>query len=80
VARPSQFSSNLDDPEPDFVTVCNALKRLPAADRARILAWLCLYYDDEGRRYDVVKRPRISIDGIETWLVKIPKRRRKNGG
>lgn len=73
MARPPQFE-HVDDPEPDFISVRAALKRLSPRDRARILAWLCLYYDDAGERFGIIKRRRIAPDGMgEHWLVKVPR-------
>jgi hypothetical protein len=54
-----------------------ALKRLSPEDRARLLAWLCIYYDDHGAMFSPQisrRRQRIVIDNIEYWLVRVPKR------
>jgi hypothetical protein len=73
MARPPQYDRKLDDPDVDEITVENVLKRLSQEQRARVLAWLCMYYDDVGQRYGTIKRQRIALDGIEYWLVRVPK-------
>lgn len=34
-----------------IVRLKNDAKRLSPHDRAKLLAWLCLYYDDDGERW-----------------------------
>jgi hypothetical protein len=77
VARPPQFERR-EDAEPDFIAARAMAKRLSSADRAKLLAWLCLYYDDKGERWGTLKRRRIAIDGHESWLVKIPHRQTRS--
>lgn len=72
MARPPQYERKLDEPDVDEITVENVLKRLSPQQRARVLAWLCMYYDDDGQRYGVIKRRRVGLDGIEYWLVRVP--------
>ena len=55
-----------------------ALKRLGDRERAFLTAWLCKYFSDE----EAMLSPQISkqrrtivIDGIEFWLVPVPKRK-----
>lgn len=73
MARPPQFERKLDDSDVDEITVENVLKRLTQEQRARVLTWLCMYYDDEGQRYGVIKRRRIAFDGVEYWIVRVPR-------
>lgn len=54
-----------------------AIKRLSPEDRARLLAWLALHYDDAGMLFSAQltrRRQRFSIGGVEYWLVRVPKR------
>lgn len=53
------------------------LKRLGQPQRARILAWLCTYYGDDGEMLasqSTKARTRIVLDDAEYWLVRVPKR------
>ncbi|MGC2635003.1 MAG: hypothetical protein WA215_12400 [Candidatus Cybelea sp.] len=53
------------------------MKRLAPEDRARLLAWLSLYFNDDGMMYSPQisrRRQRIALDGVEYWLVRVPKR------
>ena len=64
----------------DKPAVKAALKRLAPADRAHLLAWLLLYFDDRGELYSPQlsrRRQRIVLDGVEYWLVKMPQGRPK---
>ena len=72
MARPPQFE-RLDEADPDVATIKTVIKRLAPKDRANLLRWLCLYYDDKGERVGIIKRQRIAIKEIEFWLVRIPK-------
>jgi hypothetical protein len=57
--------------------VKGTVKRLDDKGRAHLLAWLCMYYQDHGAMFSPQinrKRQRIALDGIEYWLVKVPKR------
>jgi hypothetical protein len=53
------------------------LKGFTSTQRRHVLAWLCAHFSENG---DLVARSseprrRIAIDGEESWLVPIPKRR-----
>lgn len=55
------------------------LKRLGDRERAFLIAWLCKYFSDEGAMLSpqISKQRRIVVlDGVDYWLVKVPKRRR----
>lgn len=76
MARPPQYAREAD-PWDDAKAVKATLKRLEPADRARILAWLCLYYQDDGMMFSAQisqRRQRITLDGVEYWLVRVPNR------
>lgn len=78
MARPPQYERKVDDEveEPYFAGVRNDAKRLSARDRAKLLAWLCFYYDDAGERWGTaIKRRRVILGGEEFWIVAIPKKR-----
>ncbi len=71
MARPPQF----ERPDPSLVK--ESLKRLDPHDRARLLAWLLIYFEDDGAMFSPQirrRRKRITLDGVEYWLVRIPKR------
>ena len=70
MARPPQFE-RADDITRDVTAVKSAIKHLSPFDRANLLKWLCLYFDDCGERYGVAKRRRVAIKGEEYWAVKI---------
>jgi hypothetical protein len=77
MARPPQYERKLDVPDVDDAAVKNVLKRVAPADRARVLAWLCTHYNDEGAMFSPQlsrRRQRIALDGTEYWLVRVPKR------
>jgi hypothetical protein len=73
MARPPQFET------PDPALVKESLKRLLPDDRARLMAWLLLYFDDLGSLYSPQirssRRQRITLNDVEYWLARIPKRR-----
>jgi len=76
MARPPQYARD-DESWANPEAVRAAAKRLTPEDRARLLAWLCLYYDDTGSMFSpqiTHRRKRIAIDGVEYWLVRMPKR------
>jgi hypothetical protein len=76
MARPPQYASP-DEPWGDAQAVRAAIKRLSPQDRARVLAWLCLYYRDDGDMFSQQisrRRQRIVLEGVEYWLVRVPKR------
>jgi hypothetical protein len=55
-----------------------ALKRLGDRERAFLITWLCKYFGDDGAMLSpqISKQRRsVVIDGVEFWLVRIPKRR-----
>ena len=79
MARPPQYDRHpyADEPTRDATAVKSAIKRLAPCDRARLLAWLCLYYQDDGAMFAQQisrRRKRIVFDGVEYWLVRVPKR------
>jgi len=77
MARPPQFARD-EHPWGDAQAVRAAIKRLSPEDRAPLLAWLCLYYDDRGAMFSPQisrRRQRIVLDDIEYWLVRVPKHR-----
>ena len=56
-----------------------ALKRLGDRERALLTAWLCKYFGDEGSMLSpqISKQRRtIVLDGVEYWLVRVPKKHR----
>lgn len=72
MARPHQFDRS------DPTVVKESAKRLVPEDRARLLAWLLLYFNDEGMMYSPRisrRRQRITLDGVEYWLARVPKAR-----
>lgn len=76
MARPPGYERP-DDPTRDATAVKAAIKYLTPDDRARLLAWLLLYYDDRGMMFSQQisrRRSRITLDGIEFWLARVPKR------
>jgi hypothetical protein len=79
MARPPQYERRDDDDQPTYLIARAIAKRLPAADRAKLLAWLCLYYGERGEQFEPGRRRRrVTIDGEEFWLVRIPKRKGAN--
>jgi hypothetical protein len=80
MARPPQFARD-DEPWGDDQAVRAAIKRLNQEDRVGVLAWLCLYYNDDGAMFSPQisrRRQRIVLDGIEYWLVRVPKRSQRS--
>lgn len=78
MARPPQYERS-EQPWRDADAVKAAIKRLGPEDRALLLQWLALYYDDAGMMFSPQtsrRRQRIALDGIEYWLVRVPKRAR----
>jgi hypothetical protein len=75
MARPPQYAYGDDDPPANVVAVKAMVKRLGPEDRATLLAWLALYFDDRGELFSpqiTKRRDRVTISGREFWLVKIP--------
>lgn len=59
-----------------------ALKRLGDRERAFVLAWLCKFFNDEGAMFSPQisqQRRTIAIDGVEFWLVRVPRRAAPSG-
>jgi hypothetical protein len=76
MARPPQYERR-DEPWDDAKAVKAAIKRLSPEARAQTLAWLCLYYKDDGSMFSAQisqRRQRIAIDGVEYWIGRVPKR------
>lgn len=76
MARPPQFQRDPDLTR-DLTATKVAIKHLSDADRANLLAWLLIYFDDRGMMYSPQisrRRKRITLDGAEYWLVQVPKR------
>lgn len=77
MARPPEFERP-DDVTRDVTAVKAAIKHLSPADRAQLIAWLLLYYDDGGIMFSPQiskRRNRIALNGTEYWLSRVPKRR-----
>jgi hypothetical protein len=52
--------------------ITEALKRLGDDDRAYVLRWLIVYYEDDGRlRSPRARRHTISLDAVDYHLVRI---------
>ena len=82
MARPPQYDRDPYDDEPtrDATAVKVTIKHLSEADRAQLIAWLLLYYQDNGSMFSPQisrRRHRIAIEGVEYWLVKVPNAQRK---
>jgi hypothetical protein len=76
MARPPQYERP-GDPTHDARAVKAAIKHLGPEDRAQLIAWLLLYYDDRGMMFSQQisrRRDRITVNGVEYWLVCVPKR------
>lgn len=72
MATPPQFERS------DPTVVKESVKRLAPEDRAHLLAWLLLYFNDDGMMYSPQisrSRQRIKLDDVEYWLVRLPQRR-----
>lgn len=77
MARPPQFARD-EDLTRDSAAVKAAIKRLTPNDRAQVITWLLLYYQDNGSMFSpqiTKRRPKIALDGVEYWLTRVPKRR-----
>jgi hypothetical protein len=71
MVRPPQFDRS------DPTVVKELAKRLAPEDRACLLAWLLLYFNDDGMLYSPQisrRRQRIALDGVEYWLARMPKK------
>jgi hypothetical protein len=76
MARPPQYERDPDLTR-DVAAVKAAVKRLTPEDRAQLIAWLLLYYQDDGSMFSpqiTRRRQRIALDGAEYWLAQVPKR------
>jgi hypothetical protein len=79
MARPPQYERP-DDPTRDVTAVKVAIKHLDPTDRAYLLAWLLLYYQDDGAMFSPKvsrRRDRITLNGTEFWLARVPGHTRK---
>lgn len=79
MARPPQYDRDPygDEPTRDATAVKAAIKHLTASDRAQLLAWLLLYYRDDGVMFSPQisqRRKRIVLDSVDYWLVRVPNR------
>jgi hypothetical protein len=73
MARPPQFAH--DDDAPSLAAVKATVKRLRPEDRAGLMTWLALYFDDRGDLFSpqiTKRRDRVTIGGKEFWLVRVP--------
>ncbi len=77
MARPPQFERPQDLTR-DVTAVKVAVKNLSPNDRAWLLAWMLLYYRDDGAMFSQIgrRRDRITLNGTEFWLARVPKRPR----
>jgi hypothetical protein len=78
MARPPQYERP-DDRTRDATAVKAAIKHLTPRDRAQLIAWLLLYYDDGGTMFSLQigkRRNRITLNGTEYWLTRVPERKR----
>ena len=76
MARPPQYSNPEESP-PTFAQVKAIAKRLSPKDRATLLAWLALYYDDRGELFPPAqskRRDKATLSGQDYWLVGVPKK------
>jgi hypothetical protein len=77
MARPPQYERP-EDLTRDATAVKAAIKHLTPDDRAQLIAWLLLYYNDQGAMFSRQisrGRDRITLNGTEFWLARVPKRR-----
>jgi hypothetical protein len=73
MSRPPQYRND-DDLPPTFVQIKATIKQMRPEDRATLLAWLALYYDDRGELFSPQirkQRERVTIGGREFWLVRV---------
>jgi hypothetical protein len=78
MARPPQFERP-DDPTRDVTAVKVAIKHLTPNDRAQLIAWMLLHYRDDGAMFSSQisrRRDRITLNGTDFWLARVPKRPR----
>lgn len=78
MARPPQ-SERPEDLTRDVTAVKVAIKHLSPNDRALLLAWMLLYYRDDGAMFSPQvgqRRDRVTLNGTEFWLARVRKRPR----
>lgn len=79
MARPPQYDRP-GDPTRDITAVKVAIKHLTPNDRAYLIAWLLLYYQDDGAMFSPKvsrRRDRITLNGTDFWLTRVPRLPRK---
>jgi hypothetical protein len=67
MARPPQFERP-NDPTRDVTAVKVAIKHLTPNDRAQLIAWMLLYYRDDGAMFSpqiTRRRDRITLNGTD---------------
>jgi hypothetical protein len=72
MARPPQYERP-DDSTRDATAVKAAIKHLSPEDRARLIAWMLLYYQDDGAMFSPQisrRRDRITLNGTAFWLAR----------
>ena len=80
MVRPPQYSYG--DDLVSAAAVRAMLKQLDGPGRAFILAWLCTHFQDNGAMFSPQisrQRDRITLNGVEYWLVRIPETFAKGG-
>ena len=80
MATPPQFERS-EDLTRDVTAVKAAIKHLSPNDRAQLIAWMLLYYQDDGAMFSPQigrRRDRITFNGTEFWLARVPKRPRNS--
>jgi hypothetical protein len=78
MARPPQFERS-EDLTRDVTAVKVAIKHLSPHDQAQLIAWMLLYYQDDGAMFSRQpgrRRDRITLNGTEFWLARVAKRPR----
>lgn len=81
MARPPQYERQ-EDFTRDVTAVKAAIKHLDPSDRAQLIAWLLLYYQDNGAMFSRQisrRRDRITLNGTEFWLARVPNRTSRKG-
>jgi hypothetical protein len=76
MARPPQFERSRDTTR-DITAVKAAIKHLDPTDRALLISWLLLYYQDDGAMFSAQiskRRNWITINGTDFWLARVPHR------
>jgi hypothetical protein len=77
MARPTQYERPDEALTRDLTAVKAVIKHLTPRDRAGLIAWLLLYYHDDGSMFSqqiARRRRRVTIDDVEYWLTRVPKR------